>query len=107
MAKQFSAGEIRQAVVAEITTEERQRLIELFREQMDYATTADLVAGISDNLKEQEERNPEDAAEMAKWNKLDRILFMVREAFCIGQLSGLEMGNAAVAAQLTALEQGN
>ena len=107
MAKQFSVGEIRQAVVAEITTEERQRLLDLFRAQMDYETATELLEGLCDNLKAQTDSNPEDAAAFKTWTRFDKMLWMIKEAFCIGQLSGLEMGNDAVSAQLVALEQGN
>ncbi len=84
--------------------ETRQSLLDLYREQLDHAETAELLANIIQQTEEYAATAPEFAADMQEWTLVDRILWNVKEAYCRGMIAGQDLQQEAIRSALKDLE---
>ena len=101
MKQQFSMEEIKGALLGDITSPAAvTELLEAFRAQWDREKAADLTETIARKTEEQAAADPAMKADFDSWTPFDRLLWIVKEAFCLGQLQGHQTAQEITRMQL-------
>lgn len=85
--KTYTIDEIKEAMTMTDQREAIQEAAEAFRSHMTPDTTDALLEAIIDNLRKHE-ATPQGKADTAGWSRLDRISWIVKEAFIAGETDG-------------------
>ena len=85
--KTYTIDEIKEAMTMTDQRAAIREAAEAFRRHMTPDTTAALLDAIVENLHEHES-TPQGKADTAEWSRLDRISWIVKEAFIAGEIDG-------------------
>ena len=103
--KTYTIEQIRASFATSFAIEDKQKIADKVRESMNPYEAAEIVGAIIENDKEHAAKYPEEAAAMAEWTQLDRILWIVKETYVLGVIQGLELAATANTATLDELEK--
>lgn len=102
----FTLDKIREAVLYGMTPELQKELLTYFRECCTWRSVVNLATEAAAEMQAAEDDAEDDDAQDAR-PPMGKLLWELREAYCIGMLKGLNLANEATALQLEALEREN
>lgn len=99
----FTMKKIRRAVLHGMNPELQQELLSYFRESCTWKGMVNIAAAAAAEMQAAEDDGEDDDA-IDTVSLTAKVLWEIREAYCIGMLKGLNLANEATALQLEALE---
>ena len=83
--------ELKTEFLTELPEDQRKGIHDKYQDMLTRETTADLVAEICEALTNRGRENPEDKAEIDTWTPIDRMLWIVKEAYIVAVLNTMDI----------------
>ena len=93
----LTLDEFEKELIPVFTPEDYNVLADKYRETVSKEDAANMVLNFGNQIDEQAQSNPETAKIVSEWKTIDKVLFMIREAYTLGAIHATETTAAAIA----------
>ena len=93
----LTLDEFEKELIPVFTPEDYEVLADKYRETVSKEDAANMVLNFGNQIDEQAQSNPETAKIVSEWKTIDKVLFMIREAYTLGAIHATETTAAAIA----------
>ena len=93
----LTVEEFEKELVVDFTPADIESISNSYRNTITVDDAAEMVITFGKQIAEQAEANPETAKAVSKWSSVDKMLFMVREAYTLGAVHATKTTAAAIA----------